>query len=165
MKLTIELAGKSRLVELTRGENGIACSVDGVAMHADVVEIGAGAYSILIGGQSLEARVEPHAHSLLVSVAGREYSATIHDPREWRGKRAGALQSEGRQQVLAPMPGKVIRILAKAGEKIEAGQGVVVVEAMKMQNEVRAPKSGQIEKVLVAEGQSVNAGEVLVIVA
>lgn len=165
MKLTIELAGKSRLVELTRGDQGTACSIDGAAMQADIAKIGPGTYSILIGGRSLEVRVEPHAQSLVVSVAGREYSVKVHDPREWRGKRAGALQSEGRQQVLAPMPGKVIRILAKAGEKIEAGQGVVVVEAMKMQNEVRAPKSGQIEKVLVAEGQSVNAGEVLAIVA
>jgi biotin carboxyl carrier protein len=165
MKFTIELDGKPRIVELTRSDNGFVCSIDGTVVEADIAETGAGAYSILIGGQSFEVRVEKRPQNLLVSVSGREYSVAVGDPREWRGRRAGALQSPGSQQVVAPMPGKVIRILAKAGEKIEAGQGVVVVEAMKMQNEVRAPKSGQLERILVAEGQSVDAGEVLAIVA
>ena len=165
MKLTIELGGKPRVVELTPGQNGLACSIDGAPLQADSVEVGPGIYSILVGGQSWEVWVQPHPQSLLISAAGREYSAAVRDPREWRGKRPGGFESEGRQHVLAPMPGKVIRILAKAGEKIEAGQGLVVVEAMKMQNEVRAPKSGRIEKVLVAQGQSVNAGELIAIVA
>jgi biotin carboxyl carrier protein len=63
------------------------------------------------------------------------------------------------------MPGKVVRVLVKPGEEVEAGQGLVVVEAMKMQNAVRSPKSGTVERVLVAEGQAVNAGEVLAVIA
>jgi len=66
--------------------------------------------------------------------------------------------------VIAPMPGKVVRVLVRAGEAVEAGKGVVVVEAMKMQNEVRSPKSGKVERLLVSEGQTVAAGEVLAIV-
>jgi biotin carboxyl carrier protein len=62
------------------------------------------------------------------------------------------------------MPGKVVRILTKAGEKIEAGQSVVVVEAMKMQNEIRSQKSGTVEKLAVAEGQTVNAGDLIAII-
>jgi len=64
-------------------------------------------------------------------------------------------------QILAPMPGKIIRVLVQAGEKVEAGQGLLVVEAMKMQNEIRSPKSGTVERLLVKEGQPVNAGEIL----
>lgn len=165
MKLTIDLNGKTRNVELARTEKGVACSIDGTPVEADVTEIFPGAYSILIGGQSLEAHIAPRTNELVITVAGREYTAAVRDPREWKRKHGGSFSSEGRQQILAPMPGKVVRILAKAGDKIEAGQGILVVEAMKMQNEVKAPKSGQVEKVLVAEGQSVNAGDTLAVVA
>ncbi len=83
------------------------------------------------------------------------------DPREWRG-RHGTLEVQGRQQVVAPMPGKIVRILVQAGEAVEAGQGLVVVEAMKMQNEIRSPKSGKVEKIVAKEGETVNPGDVLV---
>jgi biotin carboxyl carrier protein len=63
------------------------------------------------------------------------------------------------------MPGKVVRVLVKAGDQVEAAQGLLVVEAMKMQNEIRSPKGGTVERVLVKEGQAVNAGEVLCVVA
>lgn len=165
MKLTIELAGKTRVVELTRGPQGFRYSIDGEAVAADSAEVAPGVYSILIEGHAFEARVEPRTNNWLVAVAGREFPAAVNDPREWRRKQRGAAESQGRQQVLAPMPGKVVRILTKAGDAIEAGQGIVVVEAMKMQNEVRAPKSGHVERILVAEGQSVNAGDVLAVVA
>jgi biotin carboxyl carrier protein len=71
------------------------------------------------------------------------------------------MEAEGRQQITAPMPGKVVRILKNAGVAVEAGEGLLVVEAMKMQNEIRSPKRGKVEKILVKEGQAVNAGEVL----
>jgi len=85
----------------------------------------------------------------------------VADPRAWRGRRHGTVEAEGRQAIAAPMPGKVIRLLVKAGDKVQAGQGVLVVEAMKMQNEVKSPKSGRVERLLAKEGQPVNAGEVL----
>ncbi|HWQ03049.1 MAG TPA: biotin/lipoyl-containing protein, partial [Candidatus Nitrosotenuis sp.] len=80
-------------------------------------------------------------------------------------KRGGALEAEGRQEILAPMPGKVVRVLVKSGDAVEAGHGLLVVEAMKMQNEIKSPKSGKVERVLVSEGQNVNAGETLAVVA
>lgn len=165
MKLTIELGGTTRTVELERVTGRFVCSIDGVPIEADAVEIVPGLYSILIAGQSFEVGVESVPGSLRVYVAGKEYSATVHDPRTWRRRRGGALESEGRCQVVAPMPGKIVRVLVTQGDAIEAGRGLVVVEAMKMQNEVRSPKSGLIEQILVSEGQSVNAGEVLAIVA
>ncbi len=85
----------------------------------------------------------------------------VTDPRVWRGRRHGALEVEGRQQVTAPMPGKVVRVLVSEGDAVEAGQGLLVVEAMKMQNEIRSPKNGKVEKLLAREGLAVNAGDVL----
>jgi biotin carboxyl carrier protein len=83
------------------------------------------------------------------------------DPRAWRGRKQGAIEVEGRQEILAPMPGKIVRVLVAVGESVEAGQGLLVVEAMKMQNEIRSPKNGKVERLLAKEGQAVNAGEVL----
>jgi biotin carboxyl carrier protein len=87
------------------------------------------------------------------------------DPRSWSGRRHAGSEAEGRQQIVAPMPGKIVRVLVIAGDRVEAGQGLLVVEAMKMQNEIRSPKSGTVESVQVEEGQAVNAGEVLCVVS
>jgi len=167
MKLHIEFDGKMRAVELTRAGSGgrWRCVIDGREIEADAVEINPGVFSILIGGGAFEARVEPFAGKLRVHVDGKEYLAVIQDPRRWRRGDGVAAESQGRQQVIAPMPGKIVRVLVKSGEEVEAGQGIVVVEAMKMQNAVRSPKSGTVERVLVAEGQAVNAGDVLAVVA
>jgi biotin carboxyl carrier protein len=165
MKLEIELGGRTRNVELTRTGDRLHCVLDGRRIEADVVEVSSGVYSILINGQSLEARVESAAAGLRVIVGGHEYAAAIRDPRQWRRHRGAAVEAEGRQQAIAPMPGKIIRVLVKAGDAVEAGQGLVVIEAMKMQNEVRSPKRGTVERLLVTEGQTINAGEVLAVVA
>ena len=95
---------------------------------------------------------------------GREFQVEIFDPRSWRRRRGAGIELEGRQQLVAPMPGKIVRVLVAAGEQVSAGQGLLVIEAMKMQNEIRSPKSGTVEK-LAREGQTVNAGEVLAIVS
>lgn len=116
MKLGIELDGKTRIVELTRVDGRVIFLIDAVRVDADAVEIAPGAYGILIEGESFEVRVDPRGRALRISVGGWEYSATVRDPRVWRPKRGGALEFEGRQQVMAPMPGKIVRVLAKVGE-------------------------------------------------
>jgi len=165
MKMEFELGGKSRTLQLERAGERWRCTLDGRAFEADAVEVAPGTYSILIEGASLEVRVEPRPPGLRVAVAGTEYAPAIRDPRRWHRHRGAAAEAEGRQQVVAPMPGKVVRVLVKPGETVEAGQGIAVVEAMKMQNEVRAPKSGKIERLLVSENQAVSAGEVLAVVS
>ena len=170
MKLEVEIArsaapnaNKPRQVELTRVGERFECRIDGRTIDADVAEISTGIYSILIGGRSLEVHVEAHGQALRITSGASEFVASVIDPRRYR-KGAGSILAEGRQQVTAPMPGKVIRVLVKAGEAVKAGQGIVVVEAMKMQNEVKSPKAGTIEKLLVVEGQPVNAGDALAVV-
>lgn len=172
MKLEVEIEranaaasrpGKARQVEFTRAGERIECLIDGRSVDADVAEISRGIYSILIGGRSFEVHVEAHGQALRITAGACEFLASVIDPRRYR-KGGGSVLAEGRQQVAAPMPGKVIRLLVKAGETVKAGQGIVVVEAMKMQNEVKSPKAGTIEKLLVAEGQPVNAGDALAVV-
>ena len=156
----------------------LACSLDGVAFPAQVAEVRPGIYSVLIGGRSLAVRVyeasaaraasvdgsgAPRSGEYEVHVDGVSYEVSLRDPRRWRRDRT-ELALEGRQTVKAPMPGKVIRILVSQGQAVDAGQGLVVVEAMKMQNEIKSPKAGSVRKVLVGEGQAVNAGETLVVV-
>jgi len=165
MKLKIELGGRKRDVELVRTGSRLTGSIDGHAVEADAVEVSPGIYSILIGGASFEAQVESAAAGMVVTLGPRRIPVRVVDPRQWQGRRGGSVEAEGRQQIVAPMPGKVVRILVQQGEKVDAGRGVLVVEAMKMQNEIRSPKSGTVEKLLVTEGQAVNAGEVVAVVA
>jgi biotin carboxyl carrier protein len=162
MKYEVRIGGKTRVVELSRNSERWSVVLDGKSLDADAVEVAANTFSILIEGESWEVRVAPKPDGSLVLHTGiAEFIAEVEDPRAWRGRRHGAMEAEGRQQITAPMPGKVVRILKNAGVAVEAGEGLLVVEAMKMQNEIRSPKRGKVEKILVKEGQAVNAGEVL----
>jgi biotin carboxyl carrier protein len=151
--------------EVSRDGNHLTIRHDGRATDADVVEVAANTYSVLVSGRAYEVRVEPAPGGLRIHAGAHEFRAEIEDPRAWRGRRGGAEEVEGRQEVIAPMPGKVVRLLVTAGQKVDAGQGLLVVEAMKMQNEIRSPKGGVVERIVVAEGQAVNAGESLAIIA
>ena len=162
MKFEVSIDGRASIVGLARDGDHWQISIDDRIVDADAVEIAPGIFSILLNGKSYEVRVTPTpAGALTLQTAHQEFTAEVIDPRTWRGRRHGALEAEGRQQILAPMPGKIIRVLVQTGEKVEAGQGLLVVEAMKMQNEIRSPKSGTVERLLVKEGQPVNAGEIL----
>ena len=162
MKFEVRIDGRGSIVELARDGDHWQISIDDRIVDADAVEIAPGIFSILLNGKSYEVRVTPSpAGALTLQTAHQEFVAEVIDPRAWRGRRHGTLEAEGRQQILAPMPGKIIRVLVQAGEKVEVGQGLLVVEAMKMQNEIRSPKSGTVERLLVKEGQPVNAGEIL----
>jgi acetyl/propionyl-CoA carboxylase alpha subunit len=165
MKLEIELGGVAHSVEFSRIERKVLCVIDGTDVEADAVEIAPGFYSILIGGRSLDARVEPFGGELRIRVGSNEYNARVRDPRKWERNHRGPAASEARQHVAAPMPGRVVRVLVRVGDAVSVGQGLVVVEAMKMQNEVRSPKAGVVERLLVTEGQALNAGDAIAVIA
>jgi biotin carboxyl carrier protein len=145
-------------------------SLDGLPgepQRADWTEIAPGVYSIILGGpsgRSYEALVAPDlsrdtraGRLWIVTVNGHRYEVEIRDPRgRQRGEGAGA--RGGPQEILAPMPGKIVRVLVRENQEVDLGQGLVVVEAMKMQNELRAPRPGRIEKIYVTEGAGVEAG-------
>ena len=174
--MIVEIAGKVRIVEIQPVGGRLRCTVsalasptdertnDARAVEAEAIEIAPGIYSVLVDGGCFETRAEANAAGATIHVVGKEYQATVRDPRQWSRKRGAHAESEGSQQVVAPMSGKIVRVLVKAGDAIETGQGIVVVEAMKMQNEVRSPKTGRIERILVLEGQTVNSGDILAVV-
>jgi biotin carboxyl carrier protein len=165
------MGDRTRRVEFAReadrdGSRGrLLVRLDGLEVEVDAAEVATGTYSILLGGRAIEVRVQPEGDALRVFAGGSEFLAQVLDPRAWRGRRGGVLALEGRQQIAAPMPGKVVRVLVAQGAQVEAGQGLLVIEAMKMQNEIRSPKSGIVERLRVAEGQAVNSGEILAVIA
>jgi biotin carboxyl carrier protein len=166
MKYEIHLAGScgksTRKVELERDGKGWYVALEGQRVAADAAEIAPHTLSILLHGQCYEVHLMYSADGMLkLQIGTQEVTAEVIDPRAWSGRRHGSVEAEGRQQIVAPMPGKVVRILVHPGDHVEAGQGLLVVEAMKMQNEIRSPKSGTVERVVAKEGQPVNAGEVL----
>ncbi|HMI50956.1 MAG TPA: biotin/lipoyl-containing protein [Candidatus Saccharimonadales bacterium] len=169
MKLEVQITSPSgkltRVVEFEREADCWKIALDGQAIDADVVEIAPNIFSILFNGESHEIRIAPASSGALTIQTGtHEFTAEVIDPRAWSGRRHSHAELEGRQQITAPMPGKVVKVLVQAGERVEAGQGLLVVEAMKMQNEIRSSKTGTVERLLVKEGQPVNAGDVLALV-
>ena len=164
MKLNVKIGGRDRTVEIdSRGER-VHFVIDDREVPADLVEAQPGIYSVLIGGQAFEASVATDSASSRVIIGGREFPFEIADPRRWNRGRRGMAGAEGKQSIAAPMPGKVVRLLIKNGDSVEIGQGLIVVEAMKMQNEIKSPKAGKIERLDVKEGQAVNAGDILAVI-
>lgn len=123
---------------------------------ADVFEAEPGVYSILAGGVSWEARVAGKE----ITIAGERFVFEIDDPRRWKGSTREA-GSSGQASITSAMPGKIVRVLVAVGDEVVAGQGIMVVEAMKMQNELKAPRDGRVTRIEVRESESVNAGAVL----
>jgi biotin carboxyl carrier protein len=134
--------------------------VDADPAQADSAqEVEPAVYSVLRNGRSYEARIAPAANGWTVEIAGRRYAVEVGNPRNAKHGRGAA---GGRRNLTAPMPGKVVRVLVKTGDAVEAGQGVVVVEAMKMQNEMKAAHAGRVVEVRVKDGDTVAAGDILV---
>ena len=165
MKIKVTIQGLVRTVQLTHPGGRPRWQIDGADLEADAVEVAPGIYSVLVDGKSIEVRIERTGSQLRVVANGKEYLAAIENPRELKKNRAGAAQIEGRQSVVAPMAGKIIRCLVKAGDEVQSGQGLLIVEAMKMQNEIRSPKAGKVEHLKVGEGQTVSAGDIVVVIA
>jgi len=160
-------------VELNRAPDSTAweCKVDGQPFAFDSSQPEADVLSLIVDGRSYEIRRDGQSQNgngqnndVQILIAGRSYAAEVSDPRSLRGRKAKAGSAEGPKKIKAPMPGKVVRILAAEGTLVEAGQGVIVIEAMKMQNELKAPKAGVVRKIMAAEGATVNAGDALAVI-
>ncbi|MGZ4859127.1 MAG: biotin/lipoyl-containing protein [Candidatus Angelobacter sp.] len=155
------IAEKIYRVELTPAGEQWKCRLDGREMPADVVYGQNGVLSLLLGGKSYEVKQETVGAETNVVVGHERFSASVRDPRSFRSRSRASATEHGVMKIKAPMPGKVVRVLAGVGTQVELGQSVIVIEAMKMQNELKAPKSGMVKKINVAEGAAVDAGQVL----
>jgi biotin carboxyl carrier protein len=142
--------------------------VDGRSLEIDSGQLGnvrqvePGVYSVLLDGASFEVRILPSQEGLTAAVAGRRFAVEVCDPRDASRSSRAAIGS-GRQNVTAPMPGKVVRVLVTAGDVVETAQGLVVVEAMKMQNELKASRPGRVIEIRSRDGETVAAGDVLLV--
>ena len=161
MKLHLTVNGKGQEIDIVAPAPACRFRLDGgVERTADVTMPEPGLYSILLDGHSYDVQVERAPQKLIVMLRGHRFEVEVHDPRRWSRQSAGR-RGEDTQTVAAAMPGKVLRILVAPGDAVEAGQGIVVVEAMKMQNEMKAARAGRVISVTVQEGATVTAGEVL----
>jgi biotin carboxyl carrier protein len=166
MRLNAEVEGEKISIELRREGGRVFADVGGRAYELEARTLGGGGeYLLLHGGRVYECRVSGEARGAAeVSVRGRAYNVRLTDPKHLRGAGVAHGSDAGRAQVVAPMPGKVVRVMVEAGQQVEAGQGVVVVEAMKMQNEMKSPKAGTVVELRAEAGATVNAGDVLAVI-
>jgi biotin carboxyl carrier protein len=164
MLYDVIIDGKNYRLELERADAGWRCRLDGREIQVDAVLARPNVLSVLIEGKAYEIKRERTATDLHLWVGGVRYAAELHDPRSLRSRKSGTGNDTGPRKLIAPMPGKVIRILLQEKAEVEPGQGILVMEAMKMQNEIKSPRKGTIQKILATEGANLNAGDVLAIV-
>ena len=137
----------------------------GKRWEVDALTLSHGAVSLIANGESYGVEFEEIADKVQVTVRGQAITIDIADERRLRMRAAsGKFSVEGKQVIAAPMPGKIVRVLVKVGDEVKEGQGLVVVEAMKMENELKAPKAGKVTELVVKEGQAVESGAKLVVV-
>jgi biotin carboxyl carrier protein len=159
----IAIGDKNFRLEIDRANGGWSCRLDGRSVEVDAILVRPDVLSLRLANKCYEVKCEQLAEGLKIWVGEESVDVEVRDPRSLRG-RVRVHDELGAKKLTAPMPGKVVRILVQEGAPVEAGAGIMVVEAMKMQNEVKSPRKGTIRKILVREGGAVNAGDVLAIV-
>ncbi len=167
MKLISQIDGQTIEVEIERQDPGLIATVDGriYELEASVPEPNVyllkhenKVYEIFVSSKS-----DPHDH-VEVKVKGEEFDIAIEDPRSLRGSGVNAESADGVSELRTAMPGKVVRIILEAGAQVAKGDGIIVVEAMKMQNEMKSPRDGSLKEIRFKEGDTVNAGDILAII-
>ena len=158
--------GGTHRLEVSRGGNGLRVWLERREFPLDVLSVGAGLYSLLIGGRSYEVDVFEAGGALMILVDGQPFRVEIRPDRNASVRKAARrpVGPAGIETVTAPLPGKVVKILVAVGQPVRPGDGVIVLEAMKMENELKASCCGTVTAVRVEEGRLVNGGDVLVVI-
>ena len=156
--------GKSHWLELEKAASGWECRLDGQPVNVDAVITRRDVLSLLVDGHAYEIKREQSATDLHMWVGTTCFAVELRDPRSPRSRNKDAGDEKGPRTIFAPMPGRVVRLLVAENSEVEAGQGIVVIEAMKMQNEIKSPKKGVVKKISATAGAAVNPGDVLAIV-
>ena len=170
MTFEIELNGRSRTVSIERaGQDRFRVTLDGAVTLLDAQRSGEFGVSIIFPDGLHETTCVQLAPGrehgeLLAYLGGRSVTVGVNGRRTGRGATDAGATTHGEQKIVAPMPGRVVRVLVAPGDRVEARQPVAVVEAMKMENELRSPKAGRVKDVAVTAGSSVEAGRVLVVI-
>ena len=164
MRVELDIGGRTRIVTVDIHAGGIVALLDGRRVELEVARLGPGRYSFRspATGKQHDVRVAAASGRHEVTVNGA--TLTVTRPAGGRREARDGAGGHGPARLVAPMPGKVVRVLVAVGDEVAARQGLVVVEAMKMENELKAGRAGRVREVLVAEGTSVEAGAPLVVV-
>ncbi len=162
MKISAKAGHQVLEVNVDRENGQYVVEVDGVKHYVDAHKLEADFYSLITEGRSYEVSVEPRGDGYYVRHGAAEQLVTLTDP----SRRAREMDpgGTGPEQVVTMMPGKVVRVLVNEGDEVTAGQGVIVVEAMKMENEISASKDGKVTSLKVGPGESVEGGAVLAVI-
>ena len=161
MKLQAELNQQKHELEIKCEGGKVFANIDDRHYELEASEVEKDVYLFKFNHQIYQIYVSPNG---IVNVGNHQFEIVITDPKRLRGSRGAGEQTDGAAEIKTAMPGKVVRILVELGAEIKQGEGVIVVEAMKMQNEMKAPKDGIIKEIRVAEGATVNAGDILVVI-
>jgi biotin carboxyl carrier protein len=165
MKIELEIDGQVIKAEFTTTNGAARLTFDGATREAQVSEPEPGVFTVIINNRVYACALEQSpGGSTEVIVNGQRIPVAVRDKKHLRGHAGAGAGASGQVKLSSPMPGKVVRVLLNAGDEVAAHQGVLVVEAMKMQNEVQSPKAGKVVEIKVAEGQTVNAGETLAVI-
>ena len=167
MKLHVTIVDYQTDVRIRDEGPRVSAEIDGRVYDLEVHKPDAGGYLLIHNGQVFECRVEGRPESgktIGVIVGTTQYAVTLTDPKRLRGASGMAAHADEAARLIAPMPGKVVRVLVEVGDVVAAGAGILVVEAMKMQNEMKSPKAGTVVALNVQAGATVNSGDVLAVV-
>lgn len=167
MELWVDIEGVRVRVDLVKGNNQGEIEVNGRRIPYDFQVLPDGGISLLLGNRSYRIDVtDLSEEEWTFWIRGQEIQVKVQDPRKARARQVSSEGQErsGRMEIRAPMPGLVVKVLVKVGERVRRGQGVTIVEAMKMENEIPSPSEGVVEEIKVEAGQAVEKGEVLVVV-
>lgn len=166
MTFRIEIGGKLRTLSLEPGDTPqqYRAVLDGQPFDVQAQFLRPGVLSLLLDGQSYRLVIDEDANDPAIYFEGHRYPYRLDDPRSLKARRSHAGAADGPKPIKASMPGRVVRVLAQSGDTVEANQGIVVIEAMKMQNELKSPKAGTVADIRVSPGDTVAAGDVLAVI-
>jgi biotin carboxyl carrier protein len=165
MKLTGRISDNEYRIDVREAEGRVIAEIDGRTYDLEISETEPGVFLFKSGGRIFEAAVSPGDDGeSKVRIRDAEFSVGITDPKRLRGSAGADHSHDGRAEIRTAMPGKVVRILVETGAEVRKDDGILVVEAMKMQNELKTPKDGTVKEIRATEGSTVNAGEVLAVI-
>ncbi|MGH9906636.1 MAG: biotin/lipoyl-containing protein [Pyrinomonadaceae bacterium] len=167
IRLRAEVAGEDHQLSIQRREGMVLAEIDNRSYRLEVRKLNDGGYLLVDGSSVYNCHVATSGDEpdrIEVFLDGSIYAVRLIDPKRLRSGQTGTDHQKGSARIVAPMPGKVVRVLCEVGTRVEAGAGILVVEAMKMQNEMKSPKAGVVVSIDAASGTTVNAGDVLAVV-
>ncbi|MBI4515955.1 MAG: acetyl-CoA carboxylase biotin carboxyl carrier protein subunit [Deltaproteobacteria bacterium] len=167
MAYRAELDEQTYLIDVQDTGGRFTVGINGETRTVDSRRIGSRTYSLLIDGRSHVADVACDGDQYTVSISGQVYKLRLADERRYRAVELGHPEEEvgGRREIRAQIPGKVVEVLVRVGDQVTRDQGVMTIEAMKMENEIKAPATGEVQEILVQPGQAVEAGALLAVIA